>query len=101
MFKVSALAFAVLIIGVLCCARTGTSTMPRMTALHTATTGPIGLLVGCFLALAHGSMVLTAFTAMSTTALILIMAIAGRCRGAEPSALTTSRGTRRGTGEAT
>src|ERR1700728_102875 len=75
--------------------------MPRMTVLLTAIMGPIGLFTGCFLELAPGFTALTAFSAMSTTALILITVTLDRCRNAGRSASTTSRETRRGMGEAT
>src|ERR1700733_5504187 len=120
MFKVSTLAFAALITGLLCCAPvaraqvaigvnidrlpcalTDTSTMPHMIVLLTAIMGPIGLFKGCFLELAPGFTALTAFSAMSTTGLILITVTRGRCRSAGRSASTTSRQTRRGMGEAT
>src|ERR1700722_1022501 len=83
------------------CVLTGISIMPRMTVLPTATMGPIGLFAGCFLEPAPGFTALTAFSAMSTTAMILITVTLDRCRSGERSASTTSGETRRGMDEAT
>jgi hypothetical protein len=74
--------------------------MPHTTVLHTATMGPIGLFAGCFLELAPGFTALTAFTVMSTTAMILITVTLARSPSAVRSASTTSREMRRGMGEA-
>ncbi len=75
--------------------------MLRMTVLPMATTGLIGLWVGCFLELAPGFTALTAFSDMSTTALIPITVTLDRCRGAERSASTTSKEMRREMDEGT
>src|SRR5579862_5621617 len=69
--------------------------MLPMTVLRTATTGRIGLWAECLLERARGSMVVTAFTDMSTTGLIRITAMLGRCRSAGRSASTTFREMRR------
>src|SRR6202451_4819141 len=69
--------------------------MPHTTVLLTVTTGPTGWLAGCFLALAPGFTALTAFTDMSTTALIRIPVTLDQCRIAGRSASTTSTPTRR------
>jgi len=75
--------------------------MPHMTVLLTATTGLIGLLAEYLLEQARGFTAIAAFTAMSTTALILITVTLDRCRSAGRSASTTSKQTRREMGEAT
>src|SRR5579863_423983 len=79
----------------------GISTTPRMTVLRTDTMGPTGLLAGYLLERVPGFTAVTAFTAMSTIALILITVTLDRCRSAGRSASTTSREMRRGMGEAT
>ena len=79
----------------------GTSTMLPMTVLPTVTMGPIGLLEECLLGLVPGFMVLTAFTATSTTAMILITVMLDRFRAAESSRLTTSTQTRDAMGKVT
>ena len=112
MFKVTALAFAVLVAGLLCCASvapaqvsvgvtsgrlpcalTGTSTMRHMTVLLTVIMGPIGLLAECLLEPVLGFTDRTAFSVMSTTDLTLITVTLGHYRSAGPSVSTTSRET--------
>jgi len=75
--------------------------MLRMTVLLMATTGPIGLLAGCFLEQALGFTALTAFMGMSITGSTLITVTTDRCLVAGQSASTISREMKREMGEAT
>ena len=71
-----------------------------MTALLTGTTDRIGLWAAFFLEQVRGFTGIADFTVMSITGMTLITVTLDQCPSAGRSASTTSRETRRGTGEA-